>query len=327
MLRSLIKLSRKNLLLPLYHVVSDDSLSHIKNLYSVRNRDQFIKDLDFILKHYQPIDVETLIDSIKNKNEIKKTSVLFTFDDGLKEVYDVIAPILKQKGVPSVFFVNSDFADNKNLFYRYKASLLVEEMESKILNKYQIHEIVTKLPEDPKSKNEISRSILNIDYNNKFLLDEIASILNYDFNDFLKTNQPYLTTIQIESLISQGFSIGAHSVDHPEYFKIPYDEQIRQTRESILWIKTRFKQKHNLFAFPFTDYQVSKEFFDTIYSTESPLIDLSFGCAGIKDESCVNHLQRLPIEKSNHSAKRIITKEYLAYLAKKLIRKNGIRRT
>lgn len=314
------------MLLPLYHVVSDHDLKHIKNLYPVRNTKQFIQDIDFILKYYKPINVDTIIESIKNGTKIKRNSVLFTFDDGLREVHDIIAPILKQKGIPAVFFVNSDFIDNKNLFYRYKASLLVEEVKSKEISKSRINEISSKLIDKPNQKNDICKSILNINYKNKFVIDEIAKIIDYKFDEFLETNQPYLTSLQIKSLIKQGFSVGAHSIDHPEYFNIPFDEQLRQTTESIKWIKKSFNQEYNLFAFPFTDYKVSKHFFETIYSLNNPIVDLSFACAGIKDDLYTKHLQRLPIEISNESARQIITKEYLAYIGKCLIGKNLIRR-
>lgn len=326
MLKSLIYLSGKSMLLPLYHTVSDHDLKHIKNLYSFRNTKQFIQDIDFILKYYEPINVDTLIKSINSGTKIKRNSVLFTFDDGLREVHDIIAPILKQKGIPAVFFVNSDFVDNKNLFYRYKASLLVEEVKSKEICKSRINEISSKLIDKPNSKKDICKSILDVNYKNKFVIDEIAKIINYDFNEFLVTNQPYLTSLQLKNLIKQGFSVGAHSVDHPEYFNIPFDEQIKQTTESIKWIKKTFKQEYNLFAFPFTDFQVSRQFFETIYSSKNPMVDLSFACAGIKDELYPKHLQRLPIEMSNESARQIITKEYIAYLGKCLIGKNLIRR-
>jgi peptidoglycan/xylan/chitin deacetylase (PgdA/CDA1 family) len=327
MLSSLIKLSGKKLLLPLYHAVSDVDLKHIKNLYSIRNTKQFVQDIDFILKYFHPIDVETLLDSIENKKEITKNSVLFTFDDGLKEAHEIIAPILKQKGVSAVFFVNSDFVDNKNMFYRFKASLLVEKIKSLKLNENTILEISAKFIEKPKTENEICRFILQIEYHNKFLLDEIAKMLNFSFDEFIEDNQPYLTTAQIRYLIDQGFYVGAHSIDHPEYIKIPYDEQLKQTLESIHWIKSNFKQKHNLFAFPFTDYRISGKFFNTIYASEKPLVDLSFGCAGLKDELYPKHLQRLPIEKSKQLAKQIIRNEYLAYIGKKLIGKNAIKRS
>lgn len=326
MLKSLIKLSGKRLLLPLYHVVSDENLGHIKNLYSVRNTRHFINDIDFILKHFNPVDVDTLYESLTNKKPLKTNSVLFTFDDGLKEISNIIAPILKQKGIPAIFFINPAFTDNKDLFYRYKASLLIEKIKSTSVNNLVVTEIYKKL-NSKNSEDSISREILKLDYARKNIIDEIAGLLEYDFDSFLKENTPYLTVQQLKNLVDQGFNVGAHSMDHPEYYKISFEDQIQQTTDSLAWIRDNFNQNINLFAFPFTDYRVSKRFFDVIFNAENPLVDLSFGCAGLKDEFFQKHLQRLPVEKSNESARRIVTKEYLAYLGKKIIGKNVIKRS
>jgi len=121
-----------------------------------------------------------------------------------------------------------------------------------------------------------------------------------------------------------GFSIGAHSIDHPEYFNLKIQDQLDQTIESINWVKEKLNPKHNLFAFPFTDYGVSKQFFDHIYNDHNLNLDLSFGCAGFKDDYHPRHLQRLPIEISKQSASNVITKEYFAYLLKRIIGKNKI---
>ena len=326
MLTNLIKLSGKKLLLPLYHAVSDEDLKHTRNVYSVRNTKQFIEDIDFVLKYYKPIDINTLIDLASDNKSQKENSVLFTFDDGLKEVYEVIVPILKAKGIPAIFFINSGFVDNRDLFYRYKASLLIEEINSKNISRSVLDNIAAKLKIRIRDKNQIIKQILSIDYNSKKELDEIAQIIDLDFDVFLKQEQPYLTHDQITSLIDQGFTIGSHGIDHPEYYKILFSEQVRQTTESQQFVKKEFNTKYNLFAFPFTDYKVSKHFFEAIYSSTNPVVDLSFGCAGLKDENFRNHLQRVPMEIEGKSTQRILQTEYLAYLVKKLIGKNKIRR-
>ncbi len=326
MLNTLIKISGRQLLIPLYHSVCDYETKHIKNLYINRNTNQFKNDIDYILKYYDPIDVEFLVEIVHGREKLKKNSVLFTFDDGLREVNDIIIPILKQKGIPAAFFVNTDFVDNKDLFYRYKASLLVEKIKSNGLTKNQLKEFGSICAKTIQNESEICKCILDIDYNSKTKLDEIAGIIEYDFKEFLKIEQPYLTLSQLKDLKSQGYHIGAHSIDHPEYYKIPYDGQLRQTTKSIEWVKRNLEQEYNVFAFPFTDFKVSKKFFEKIYSSKKPLFDLSFGCAGIKDDYHAYHLQRLPMEVGNKSAKTIITQEYRRYLLKKLIGENCIRR-
>lgn len=49
----------------------------------------------------------------------------------MRQCYDVILPILEAKGIPATFFINSGFIDNKDLFFRFKASFLIDELHKR----------------------------------------------------------------------------------------------------------------------------------------------------------------------------------------------------
>lgn len=324
MLQKLIQISNKKLLIPLYHAISDDPPAHLKNLYPLRSIRQFKNDLAFILKFYEPISVKDLVCSIKNNQPLTENRVLFTFDDGLREVKDFIAPILKEKGIPAIFFVNSAFVNNKDLFYRYKASLIVERLKNE--DPCELTKVAEILNINSHLFKPVKDAVLQVNYLHKDVLDEIACSLRIDFNDYLQKKNPYLSTAELSLLMKDGFYIGAHGVDHPEFFNISFEEQYRQVKESVTRINEMLNPDFNLFAFPFTDFNVSKQFFESIYADHEIKPDLTFGCAGLKDEVLSSHLQRVPLEKTGYSAKSILRKEYVRYLLKKLIRKNYIKR-
>jgi len=94
----LIKLSGKRIIYPFYHIISDNPPAHIKYLYPVRSIKQFEKDLVFLQKHFTVSDFP-----VKGNNP----QFVLSFDDGLSEVYDIIAPILKKRNIPAIFFVNT----------------------------------------------------------------------------------------------------------------------------------------------------------------------------------------------------------------------------
>ena len=125
------KITKQKILLPFYHTVAEQPLPHIKHLYRMKTVAEFNKDLDFLLKYFEPIDVETLYHFHTNKIVPEKPVFHLSLDDGLKEIYETVAPILLKKGVPATFFVNSKFADNKALFYRYHTSLAIENLKKK----------------------------------------------------------------------------------------------------------------------------------------------------------------------------------------------------
>jgi peptidoglycan/xylan/chitin deacetylase (PgdA/CDA1 family) len=263
---------------------------------------EFRKDLDFLLKHYQPIDMETLCHLYINKTAPQKPVFHLTFDDGLKEMYEIVAPLLLKKGIPATFFVNSGFVDNKALFYRFHASLSIEELSRK-----------------GTLTDKLKTEILSCQYKNKEKLLQYLS--QQQVNDFLNKEKPYLTTEQIKTLNKQGFTIGAHSVDHPYYYQIPLEEQLQQTRESLDFVVKTVNQKLKLFAFPFTDFNVTKDFFKEI----KPFVDLSFGTANLKNDEIPFNFQRIAGEKNKiKPMKTILKKEYFKYMVNFFLKKNTI---
>ena len=125
----LIRLTRQYLVLPFYHAVSDDLMPHVAHVYPVRSRSAFMKDLEFFLRHYEPLGLEDLKSPVP-PGKRKKPAMFLSFDDGLSEIYDIVAPLLLSKGIPAGIFVNTGFVDNRDLFYRYKSSLLLDRFES-----------------------------------------------------------------------------------------------------------------------------------------------------------------------------------------------------
>lgn len=316
----LIKATRQNLLLPFYHLVNDENPAHTRHLYKIRNCKRFEADLDFFLKYYHPISHQELIEFKKTPEEIIP-SFFLSFDDGFSEIYDVVAPILERKGVPATFFLNPSFIDNKELFFRNKASILIDRLKETTIEDKKELSVYLKAPKP--TYQDIRNSILKVDYSNRTILDKLAEIIDLDFGEYLLETKPYLTSGQIQSLLKRGFGIGAHSLDHPEYQYISLKEQLYQTKESVRFLVEKFNLDYKIFSFPFTDYGVSKQFFNSIFE-ESKILDLSFGTAGLKKDIVDQNLQRTPMEGTNHSCKSLINAEYLYYLLKMPFRKNLI---
>jgi peptidoglycan/xylan/chitin deacetylase (PgdA/CDA1 family) len=322
----LINLTGQKLFLPFYHIISDETVPHVKHLYPIRGARQFEDDLDYLLKYFQPVGVDTLLRVAKGEEKVTKNSFFLSFDDGLREIYDVVAPILIKKGIPATFFINSGFVDNRDLFYRYKASLLIDATETKKITGTAWEEAHILLKNNSTEASSIQKAILQITYGQRHLLEKIAEMWQVDFAAYLNDKQPYLTTTQCLELKNKGFNIGAHSIDHPFYNEITIEEQLRQTTESLKWATENELSTEKLFAFPFTDFNVSRAFFDKLFLSQSPMADLSFGGAGLKRDYKPQHFQRFPMEGTLYPAQNLVSGEYLYYLMKMPFNKNSIQR-
>jgi peptidoglycan/xylan/chitin deacetylase (PgdA/CDA1 family) len=324
MLNQLIFKINQGFIYPFYHTVSNTELLHIKHLYKIKNEKDFRNDLDFFLRFYQPLSVDDVLHSINNKVIPSKPGFLLTFDDGLSQVSDVIAPILKEKGIPAVFFVNTGFIDNKGLFYRYKVSILIDKLIKNQFGPSVLNEAGLLLKTRIPNKEVLIQWLFKIDHQSIFILDDLASLLNVDFDEYLTKEKPYLSSEQINSLINDGFTIGSHSINHPNFSKLEKAEQCAEVSESVKWLQLNFKISDRLFSFPFTDDGISNDFFNKMFDTEHPLLDLSFGTAGLKMDSCERNLQRIPMEKFPHNAAFMVLFQYFYWLIKIPFAKNLI---
>ena len=309
------RMTRELLIVPYYHIVSDSEVLHVKNLYKNKTIRQFKEDIDFLLKHYSPVGLREVLSSLKADHPLSKKVFLLTFDDGFREIYDIIAPILLDKGIPATFFISSGFLDNRELCYQHKASLLVEKMQ-KGMSSGTDGEIRGILAKSGFSIPRLSEGVLKVDYKRRTVLDRISQVLLLDFQKYLNEEQPYLTSDQTKDLIGRGFTIGAHSIDHPHFVTLSLPDQLQQTIMSVRHIRENFGLDYGAFAFPHNDEGVSREFFQTIQ--ESGLIDITFGTGGMTNGGVESHKQRINLEEPLLPARGIIAWQHTRRLYKQL---------
>ena len=244
-----------------------------------------------------------------SKFQPSKNYFHLSFDDGLRGIFDIAAPILLKKGIPATVFLNADFVDNNDLFFRYKAALILDHLKKKPTSKAVELKIKKIAPE----------GLLSISFINRNKLDQIALLLGLNFSSFLTEKKPYLTTAQIKTLQNQGFTFGGHSLNHPYFRELNLEEQITQATESVHFVNQLVEKESNAFAFPFTDYGISNAFFEN--EKVKNKIHISFGTAGLNFKSNTQHWQRMPMEGTNWSGKNLVKTEYLYFLIKKVLKK------
>ncbi len=317
-LEKLIKTSDQKFVFPFYHAVNNNPEAHLKHLYPIKTVDAFINDLEILLKHFSPISPPELFnfDALPSK-----PTFLISFDDGLREVHDIIAPILKEKGIPAIFFLNNNFIDNRDLFYRYKVSLLIEKIESEGMTKGILQLITEKAKKRILSRHHFKRFLLSLQYHERGMIDSFCELLEVDVENFLNRKKPYMSGSQILDLKKNGFYIGAHSFDHPEFYHMDPKNQKEEVIKSTDDIRKRFDLDYSLFSFPFSDYGVNFEVLRSIHSEPGFKRGATFGTAGMKSFQNFPHFQRLSMEKYQGNSERILTAGYVYFKLKKLLGK------
>lgn len=284
-----------------YHMISDvRDIPHLRNLYRYKSIKQFNKDLDYLQRHFRTSSIKEVLGE---KNPGEKTFVL-TFDDGFREMYEIVAPLLESRGINAVFFINNNFIDNKSMNYKHKASLLTDSIhKGGLFERTEVWHVLS--PGSAVGTDvELIKGIMSVPYRKRDKLDRMAEIMDVDFKAYLREQKPYMTTLQIESLRSRGFEIGAHSLDHPDYSELDQKEQEHQTFNSMEGIAQLFDLKDKYFAFPNSDRGASGSLMAQLKAGDK--VDWSFGTGGISRSLSHNHIQRVSLEKPLMSSDKII---------------------
>jgi len=314
-LGGMIALSGQTTIFPFYHVVSDRPLPHIGHLYPFRDPSRFGRDLESLLRLFEPVQLEDYLDETLQGG--RRPRMVLSFDDGLAECHSVIAPLLKKKGIPAIFFLNNRFIDNRSLFFRYRASILMDRVSSDREACRKAAEFLV-VPED-----QVISALKMVAGPRIPLLDPLASELGVDFKRYMEKQPVYMTTGQIRDLLGWGFSIGGHGAEHEEFAYMKQEEMVRQVRDSVEDLQARFGIRTAWFSFPFTSEGVPGSVIRDLL--EGNVAGALFGTAGLKQTGFRRFIQRIPMESMPGSAVSRLKTEYLYYLLKMPLGRNHLR--
>lgn len=295
------------LVLPYWHVVSNEDLPHISGLYRYRAVREFKADLEFFLRYYTPVSLQDVLNHLTGDGALPKRCFLPTFDDGFREVHQVIAPLLRTLGVPAVFFVITSVVDNHELCYPQKKSLLIRALATGPSSAVT-RELARRLKEAAVIGSDLPSQLRSIHSRQRGVLDALGPLLGCDFTAYAAAQQPYLTSAQVEALLRDGFSIGAHSVDHPLYPELSLAEQLSQTQDSLEWLAQRFCFPCDSFAFPYQDTEVTPEFFHAAFADGR--LKISFGSGGLMPHFFPRNLPRFTMERTELPAGAILARQF-----------------
>ena len=271
-------------LFPCGHAIADAPPVHVKHLFPVPSAAKFQTDLDLLCRNFKPLDVSDLKQLPQRRVCTSPRSFVLSFDDGLREVHDVIAPMLSRQGIPAIFFINSSTIDNQRLMWRNKISLLIEQARK------QPGRSPPQLSSHPNA--DLEHKLLSLRFAYEHDIDDIGEFYEIDFNEYLRRNKPYLTTDQVLSLARAGFAVGAHGDTHGYFQDMTSQDQQNEISTSVAFIR-KLGVPCDYFAFPFHDEGVSTSVFKHL---EELGVALSFGTSEARVDSIAFAFHRFSID-------------------------------
>ena len=268
----------------MYHYVRDLKNSRYPNIKGL-DIEKFKKQIKFFKENYNFVRIEDLIEYYKNskEKELPEKAILLTFDDGYKDHYTYVLPVLLENNIQGSFYIPTKCFQDKKVLDVNKIHFILEsciDEEEKILK--EIEEYL--------KKNKDSRISLSYDdYFKEYAVDSrfdkkevifikrmLQVVLPEDyrkklvdilFKKYVCTigdkiiserafwEELYLTPEQIRMMEKLGMHIGFHSHDHVWLNSLSKEEQEFQIKSSIDYFKEiGVKTEKMTLSYPYGGY-------------------------------------------------------------------------
>ena len=283
----------------MYHYVRDLKNSRYPNIKGLDIK-KFKKQIKFFKENYNFVRIEDLIEYYKNpkEKELPEKAILLTFDDGYKDHYTYVLPVLLENNIQGSFYIPTKCFQDKKVLDVNKIHFILEsciDEEEKILKEM----------EEYLKKNKDSRVSLSYDdYFKEYAVDSrfdkkevifikrmLQVVLPEDyrkklvdilFKKYVCTigdkiiserafwEELYLTPEQIRMMEKLGMHIGFHSHDHVWLNSLSKEEQEFQIKSSIDYFKEiGVKTEKMTLSYPYGGY--NEESVELIKKYEIPL--------------------------------------------------------
>ncbi len=236
---------------------------------------KFINQLNFLMKNYNIISAEDLINSISHKTKLPKKACLLTFDDGYKDHHKYVMPELVKKKISGCFFPSAENIINNNVTETNKIHFILEKQKNTnlIINDINIFLKHNNFPApDKKEIYKNFESLFIKRYGSKkikyikFLLQSwIPAPLKEDcctflFNKYLRVNEKefskklYLSTKEIQEMMNNGMTIGGHGYRHIRLGDLSYKNQAIEINKMLTFLKKFNIKKKWIMCYPYGSF-------------------------------------------------------------------------
>ena len=248
--KNIIRDPLPKLLVLVYHRVLP--LGNDDGLGIIMSEKIFTRQLDYLAIKYPIITFGEAMRQSRLGQPNSRVQILLTFDDGYRDNYEVVFPILKKKGLPAAFYIPTDYIGaDKPL---WEVEIITGICRSPSIDKVAIGGAVIqkrwfetrfsfalRLFESMKClKRETLKGALDT------VRDRIESAKTHDY-----TSDLCMKWEEVSEMGRKGMEIGAHGVTHRSLARIAPADAAQEIMESKRTVEGKANVRCESFAFPF----------------------------------------------------------------------------
>ncbi len=250
---ALVSLQRSGLLVLNYHGVLAQPRADAASYGNDMDAASFRAQLRWLKQHLMPTDLAGLQRYSQGQWTGRKPPVLITFDDGYRNNLTVAAPILREEGVPAIFFLTTGYVGTGRVLWNDEVRVRVQHWpEPEIeMPSGERRALPSDLHERRAFANEINRACKRLPGESLAAYLELLRLKTHsvDVMDDAEA-RGFMSWDEARELAASGFEIGSHTVEHPILSRISPERVAAELRESKATIERELQQPCRAIAYP-----------------------------------------------------------------------------
>lgn len=212
---------------------------------------------------YDFISLDRLFEILQNGEEVKK-QIVFTFDDGYKDTYEIAYPMFKKYNIPFTVYVTTSFPEKEAILWWYFLEDLLLEKDEIILSDGLKRRCVT-----DREKYKLFYQIKDViaSFARDSFSEKVSALFgNYEVDWLSKCDELAMGWEQIKELSEDALvTIAGHTKNHYALNELSDNQVVAEIIESHELIESKINKKVNHFAYPFgSKHEVKKREMDIV---------------------------------------------------------------
>jgi peptidoglycan/xylan/chitin deacetylase (PgdA/CDA1 family) len=247
-----------------FHYVREDFSQKYPSIFGL-TPSQFENQLIRLSKAGNFVSPKEILEHIIADRELPKNAILVTFDDGLKEQYDLAKPILDKMGIPAMYYINPINSNEKVVSTVHKIHLLRADFSLAYLSNL-LFDNKAQLSKEDELKAEIhynydDKETAHFKYYLNFKLSPIEQKVTIDelFSTLFSNEEEisadlYMQFDEIKE-IAKNDELGSHGYEHFPLGQIESDLLLNLFIKADHYFKNRIGYKPFSISYPYGSFE------------------------------------------------------------------------
>ncbi len=235
-----------------YHRIGDPATcAFSRGVYSC-SADRFREHMLLLKERFDVVNIARLLEFNRDRQPARPLA-LVTFDDGYADNYEVAFPILKEVGIPAVFFIPTAYIDGSRLLWWDEIAWCLRHATVERVRLNGVEGDFSLGSDDvERSINRIQRLIQSrADVSIDDQLMEVRECCRPSESSAAAARGLFASREQIREMRRGGMDVGAHTHSHPVLSHLTDDSQREELRESKAILEELLGEPVPSVAYPF----------------------------------------------------------------------------